>query len=241
MGIESKDWSPDGTRLAFMALQEGASGVCLSDEIIFCGSRVFVAATDGSTGAIQIGDPDLDAREAAWSPDGASIAFGAGGGPQDIRLHVMDSDGGSVRAVSDLQGEMWALNQIDWSPDGRSVAGTTGLPTWDIWAIPVDGGTEVNVSGPSWSEDEPVDRRFPAYAADGAIAWTGGWGQESCACLTLREGDADPVNLPEFEGIPTWSPDGRFLVTASANPTAGSSSTGRETSRRRSRTPWTSG
>jgi len=128
----------------------------------------------------------------------------------------MDADGSNVRAVSDLQGEGFALNRIGWSPDGRAVVGTTGTPAWDIWELPIDGGREVNVSGPGWASSEPVDRLFPAYAADGAIAWVGGWSEEPCACLTVREKDADPVNLRGFGGAPTWSPDGRFIVAGQA-------------------------
>lgn len=212
-GWPQVDWSPDGTQVAFSAIAPGAvSPDCVSGGSTMCGSRIFIAAADGSTGAIQVGDPDLDAREPVWSPDGSSIAFGAGNGPQDIRLHIMAPDGANDRVVGDLQGEGWALDRLDWSPDGTSVVGTSGLPVWDIWDFSVESGTERNLSGPSFETDEPVDRLFPTYAADGAIAWVGGWSGESCDCLTLREDDADPVNLPGFGGAPTWSPDGRYLV-----------------------------
>ena len=74
------DWSPDGASLAYSAMT--AAMVQCGDEIIvngsFCSSRVFVAAADGSTGAVQVGDPEMDARGPVWSPDGSTIAFGAG-------------------------------------------------------------------------------------------------------------------------------------------------------------------
>ena len=50
----------------------------------------------------------------------------------------------------------------------------------------------------------------------GAIAWSGGWSGETCSCLTLREGEADPVVLSGFSDAMAWSPDGRFIVTRQA-------------------------
>jgi Tol biopolymer transport system component len=215
-GWPQVDWSPDGTRLTYTAYVPGASTEeCESDGGTFCGSRVFIAAADGSSGAVQVGDPDLDAREAVWSPDGTSIAFGGGGAEHDIQLHVMDADGSNVRVVSDLQGSTWALFRLDWSPDGSSVVGTSGVPVWDIWAFSVEDGRETNISGPSFGS-QLADRFFPAYAADGAIAWSGGWSGEECACLTLREGEADPVVLRGYTDAMAWSPDGQYIVTGQA-------------------------
>jgi Tol biopolymer transport system component len=209
---QAADWSPDGTQLTFTALTPAAdSAACLAVGG-FCGSRVFVADADGSTGAVQIGDPDLDAREAAWSPDGTSIAFGAGHPEAEILLYVMGRDGSDVRQLSDLVGDGFALYKLDWSPDGRFVVGTSGRPTWDIWAFPIDGSEPMNLSGPAIAAGQTIDRLFPAYAADGAIAWAGGWGQEPCECVTWRDDDTDPVLLDGFSGAPTWSPDGRFLI-----------------------------
>ncbi|MFO7531821.1 MAG: hypothetical protein R6W93_05130 [Candidatus Limnocylindrales bacterium] len=205
------DWSPDGTRLAFTAATSVIREAHCSAEGSFCGSRLFVAASDGTTGAVQTGDPGLDARTAAWSPDGSTIAFGAGDTVGDIRLHVMDADGSNVRQVSDLQGETWALLRLDWSPDGTSIVGTSGHPAWDIWVFPTDGGRESNVSAVD-VETRSVDQLFPTYAPDGAIAWWRG-GDGLCECLTIREGATEPVELTGGTWAPAWSPDGQFIVT----------------------------
>ncbi len=204
------DWSPDGTRLAFTAATSVTTEGDCSLKGSFCGSRVFVAASDGQTDAVQTGDPDLDARTAAWSPDGSTIAFGAGDAAGYIRLYAMDADGSNVRQVSDLQGVQWALLRIDWSPDGTSIVGTSGHPEWDIWIFPTDGGRESNVSAMD-VETLLVDQLFPTYAPDGAIAWWRG-GDGLCGCLTIREGAAEPVELTEGTWAPTWSPDGQFIV-----------------------------
>ena len=204
------EWSPDGTRLAFSAVTSVIREAHCWVEGSFCGSRIFVAASDGTTGAVQIGDPDLDARTAAWSPDGSTIAFGAGETVEDIRLHVMDADGTNVREVSDLQGETWALMRIDWSPDGTSIVGTSGHPAWDIWVFPTDGGSESNVSAVD-VETRLIDQLFPTYALDGTIAWWRG-GDGLCECLTIREGATEPVELTAGTWAPVWSPDGQFIA-----------------------------
>ena len=68
----------------------------------YCGRRLFTAATDGSTGAVQVGDPELDTRDALWSPDGTMITFG-GSDASTIRLYVMAPDGTDVRPIEHVQ------------------------------------------------------------------------------------------------------------------------------------------
>jgi Tol biopolymer transport system component len=55
--LNHQSWSPDGTRLPYSAMVEGGTW------------QIFVGRSDGS-GTAQLGDPDLMAKDPAWSPDG---------------------------------------------------------------------------------------------------------------------------------------------------------------------------
>lgn len=210
---ETVDWSPDGERLAFSArLDRPGSGDCIgsfSDNGDFCGSRIFVAAADGSTGAVRLGDPDLDARTAAWSPDGSTIAFGGGHAADGIELYLMAADGSDVRQLDGLTGEGWGLFRLEWSPDGSRIVATGGAPSWNIWVASVDGGGATNVS--DVAAGTPVDELFPTYAPDGALAWVR-YGDGMCECVVLLEEGAAPVELPDWSHIPVWSPDGQLML-----------------------------
>jgi hypothetical protein len=61
--IHTTVWQP-------FTLQIGGVGKCVATLLI-------AAAADGSTGAVQIGDPQLDVRGVARSPDGSTLAEAA--------------------------------------------------------------------------------------------------------------------------------------------------------------------
>jgi TolB protein len=204
-------WSPDGSKLAFTASTVGGpQTACVGSSDVapsFCTSRVFVAEVDddASTGARQIGDPDLSARTAEWSPDGKTIAFSSGDAQKGIGLYLMDTDGTDVRRLGEVTGTAWSFIVLAWSPDGRSIAAPAGMETMDIWEFAVD-GTAVRMV--SEAQEVPTDQHVPAYAPDGALAWTDGVG------TALLEAGGTPRTLAGF-GAPTWSPDGLYIVTTS--------------------------
>ena len=178
----------------------------------FCSSRVFVAAADGSTGAVQVGDPDLDARGPVWSPDGSTIAFGAGDAEAGIGLYLMDSDGGHPRRLGEVSGNGWGLLSLGWSPDGSTIVGTAGESSWNIWVTSVNDGSSMIVSDPP-AEPAEAQELWPAYAPDGAIAWERGGQAPACGCLVVLEAGGAPVELAEIRGFPLWSPDAQLIAT----------------------------
>lgn len=168
-------WSPDGATIAY----SGRTTVfdfpsCQAYENgDFCGSRIFVANTDGSS-TRQIGDPDLDARSPDWSPDGSTIAFGGGNASPAIgvRLYLMDADGKNVRQLSDVHGSDWAFVRVDWSHDGTKIVGQAGaaddIRNWDIRIIDADAAAR-----PTWGHVPPAATRSSRAGRRTGTPWPG--------------------------------------------------------------------
>ena len=74
--------------------------------------------SNGEAGKGNDGDP-------AWSPDGASLAFGATvrENPDDVSIQVVDL---KTRRVSTLPGSQ-GMRSPRWSPDGRFIAGENAV------------------------------------------------------------------------------------------------------------------
>lgn len=204
-------WSPDGNQIAY-AVRTERSGPCSGSGFQngdFCTSRIFVAAANGS-GARQVGDPELDARGPAWSPDGSTIAFGGGNAASEVRLYLMNADGTNVHRLGTVRGTDWAFVAVDWSPSGTKIVGQAGaadnIHEWDIWVVAADGSAESDV-GAHLGGDEIL----PSWAPDrDALAWR--WNG-----IVLLEPGGEPVDVLASAGMPTWSPDGKLLAAVTAS------------------------
>ena len=208
-GFNHQSWSPDGTRLTYSRLVQGGTW------------RVFVAQSDGS-GAEQVGDSKLLARDPAWSPDGRSIAFQGGSAmvepvePTDQPkrgIYVMGTDGSDPRLVSRITGPSLESFWVPlWSPDSSRVATYVGEGyEHDIWVFEADGQGETMVS-------DGVSGNFLAtWSPDGRrIAWVHGSSgvgvhpafaaPDGSDVRILREVDID------FWDAPVWSPDGTRVI-----------------------------
>jgi TolB protein len=119
----SPRWSPDGTRIAYVSLEQRKPIVYVQN--LATGARTAIAAFRGSNSA------------PAWSPDGRQLAvtLTRDGGSQ---LFLMNADGSGLRRIMTSPGadtEAWFM------PDGRSLLFTSdrgGSP--QIYRIGLNGG-----------------------------------------------------------------------------------------------------
>jgi TolB protein len=108
-------WSPDGARIALLALDNIDDP--WSDDGSWSRPAVYVAKADGSGIELTAQPGDVP----RWSPDGSTIAY-AGGGKE---IGIANADGSGGRTVTT---PIDFLETPDWSPDGRLLSFTGGTP-----------------------------------------------------------------------------------------------------------------
>jgi Tol biopolymer transport system component len=112
----SGDWSPDGSKFAFVAYSNGDNQIAVLD---VRSSDVERRISLGDVGAVS---------SVAWSPDGNSLLIaGQQGGAGDLFLLDLKTD-----KLTRLTNDRYADFQPTWSPDGRSIAWVTDRATTDL-------------------------------------------------------------------------------------------------------------
>lgn len=108
--------SPDGKKLLFERSDLSASGRSRDNSL-----WVLEVGTGKTSRFFEsVGD-----RNAAWSPDGRSVAFlrEADG---VVQLHIANPNGQDVCVLTKLES---GVEELQWSPDGKSIAFTSPLPS----------------------------------------------------------------------------------------------------------------
>lgn len=100
---DAPDWSPDGSRIAFVRTQ-GA------------GSVLMVADADGSDIRQVTPDPLASLDWYVWSPDGSRFAI-ATSDSGSSRIRIAEADGSSVEPL----GLGYVASMPSWHPDGRTL------------------------------------------------------------------------------------------------------------------------
>ncbi|MCH7806343.1 MAG: PD40 domain-containing protein [Proteobacteria bacterium] len=201
-------WSPDGSQIVFQSTRAG-------DE-----NQIFLMNADGS-GVTQLTFTEAGNLTPVFSPDGTKIAFQSErDGNREI--YVMNADGANQTRLTDEETED---SHPKWSSDGKyiifdSVRANPGRGMENIFVMNADGSGVERLT-----ERQEVDS-YSSLSPDGArvlfrrILATGGnseSGRNSEVFIMNRDGSnvRNLTNDPDFDGYPSWSPDGRYILFAS--------------------------
>jgi WD40 repeat protein len=136
--VEGVEWSPDGTRLAFVQ-----------------GGRIFVMDADGS-GKLPLTDAASLTSRPSWSPDGTRIVYSRLESSETVEVISTDGSGEPTRLVTG--------DRPAWSLDGTRIV---YLADCRVWSMAPDGSDPVVIvelsrlrarhcrpyGGPVWSPD----------------------------------------------------------------------------------------
>ena len=141
---------------------------------------------------------------ARWSPDGTRIAFVADGQPTGAQIFVrwMDAEGATTQITRVSE----APADVEWSPDGKSIAFRMLVQTKEQWKVDVPAPP----AGAKWTEAPYVVEKLN-YRSDRE-----GFTDTGFRHLFVVSADGGtPRQLTDgafSDGAPTWTPDGKSLL-----------------------------
>ena len=201
----STSFDPSGTRIV-IALEDAPSVV-----VDVRSGDVVVDPLAGDK-VLTVGAAD-DPVDAAWSPDGRSIATANADGS----ARVFDARTGRQRLA--LIGHRDSVNDVEWSPDSTRLVTASADGTAKIWSVTEDEGRERFTLS---AQDTRSGLVSAAFSPDGSQVVTGD--VENRATIVWDAsigGDAELANLPAVTGtaldaIAAFTRDGHHLLVGNA-------------------------
>lgn len=232
--LEEPAISPDGTRVAFIAITQDERRAAYVNALVLIDTR---------TGAMQQVHAGADVAVPRWSPSGSCLAYLARPSKEGVRQLFVRCAGGRSVQLTHAQGDV-----IDaaWSPSGATIAyvaadvqkkaayffagdndytASSLTPPDHLWIVPAGGGIARRLTGGSWTiaPTDPGGIFSPqiAWMRDGrALTFTrventfsGDDERSTLWQVNVADGALHKLTAhAELELTPAYSPDGAHLA-----------------------------
>lgn len=190
-------WSPDGTRIAYLASGEPA------------GRQIFVRWMDDEGAVTQVTRVNDAPSDLRWSPDGRHLAF---------TMNVPSHESWNITAPGRPEGARWTaeprvVTRADYRQDR---VGYVDDGYRHLFVVPADGGTPRqltdgpwNHSGGEWTPDG-AELVFSAHRSDDAELT---WREREIYAVALETGEITQLTTRRgIDSNPVPSPDGRLIA-----------------------------
>ena len=189
--FEAPNWSPDGSALVYNS-----------------GGLLYAISPDGGepTQLVSAFANRIN-NDHGYSPDGEFLAISHAPEGSSSLIYVMPAAGGTPVQVTTLGPSYWH----GWSPDGTTLvycARRNG--EYDVYAIGVDGGTEMRLTDADGLDDGPE------YSPDGTTIYFNSIRTGQMKIWRMNPDGTDQVQVTPNDEWGDWfphpSPDGRWIV-----------------------------
>lgn len=184
--IMSPEWSPDGSKLAYVTFEKKKAQVVVHD--LRSGSRKIVGALKGHNGA------------PSFSPDGSRIAFASN---QDglLNIYVTGVNGGTPRQLTANAGNN---TEPSWSPDGGYILFTSdraGTP--QVYSMSSSGGPAGLIGGNGSGKISADGKNLIMVSGDKIVK------------KDLTSGSTEVLSSTFLDESPSISPNGTMVIYSS--------------------------